>query len=287
MSLLLICLGLGQSFIIQAASTPMLLSHALKKKFVTVNAVGTGGYKGKCISLQMVNNTDVDLSLTIDNALIFQPADTSYQNLVVVGDEQLAMARKGNASITLQTFCAKSYASSPRIGLAYKFWKQGDSVMIKVTKFIKAHSLYNDVGQHAIWTLTNKHNLSSIYSLAQADVSKDLARLVSSLTGRRLPGFHTTHKPLNDDPGHIVYDRNVDKYYVEMTWTSPKPRNMHVTVYKENWEVLREERSEVITMNNHKTIVELDPQKLEKGKYYVQLRDDDHIVYQREEVDIE
>lgn len=273
----------------------VLLSKAIQKKFVQIEAISLGGYRGECLDLKVKNNTSAPLNVYVDPALIFQPSDTSYQDLVAVGGFYLAILPQKDTCAILQTFCGKSYASSPRRNINYKLLRQGDDVMVSVADFIREHKLYNGMGQSAIWSLTNNHSLSTIYSRQDTGLSKELIKMIAKKTGREIPQFYTIHK-VNYDAGSDnsrnsnftcapVFNPEVEKYVVVVEWqNSTSNRNLHVFVLKEDGEVFYEHNDETITSRGHKATVEFDPKKVPKGKYTVILRDDDNVIYQQNEV---
>jgi len=267
-----------------AEALNMSLTQALKKKYVQINAVSTGGAQGECLNLSIKNNTSLFINIKIDHALIFRPSDTNYQDLVAAGGNLLALQSKTTKSIQLQTFCGKSYARGPKPNLKYNFYKQGDETMIGVAKLIVEKKLYNSIGQHAIWSLTNNHSLSGIYSARDTGNSKELVKYIAGRTGRPLPQYYTTHNVNTGTTTGAVFNPTIEKYVVVVEWSKPSSRNMHVLVHKENGELFLEEKNEQISKRGHKVTVELDPKKVAKGKYTVILRDDDNTVYQKNEV---
>lgn len=282
--IVLMLIALTMSGQATARSMKMTLKQALAKRMVSLVGLSQGGYLGRVLNLKIFNHTPLALEISVDPGLIFKPADTSYQNLVAVGEEQVEVAPKANAEIKLQTFCGKSYARGPRAGLDYKFWKQGDSAMIKVSQYIKKNSLYNYAGQHAIWSLTNGHSVSNIYD--QTDASKKLALFVAAETGKKAPKFYTK-TIVSEKAGAVVYSPTVEKYYVDLEWQPRSSRNMHVYVVKHDGALLWEQTKGSISSAGHRTIVELDPKYLKKGRYFVQLKDDDNFLWRSEEVIIE
>src|SRR5438874_903604 len=88
------------------------LKAAMEKGTVELVASSSGDvYNGKALKLKLKNKTKDPMQVTLDPALTFRPADTNYQDLVIVGEQMLVLAPGGETAITLQTFCAKSYAS--------------------------------------------------------------------------------------------------------------------------------------------------------------------------------
>ncbi|RYZ32062.1 MAG: hypothetical protein EOP49_38075 [Sphingobacteriales bacterium] len=269
-----------------ASQQTVLLSEAMKRRWVDIVATSAGGALGRCLTLSIRNKTANDMEFKMDDGLIFRPDDTTYQNLVVVGEERLAVKAKETGSVRLWTFCGKSYARGPRTGLNYQFWKKGDTELVSVAKYIREHSLYDYTGQHGIWSITNGHRLSSIYNSSNVEASTEFAKYIASITGRKLPGYNTIHKISTAYSG-VVFNPEVEEYVVDISWTTPKPRNMHVTVYKEGGELYREVKEELLKGNEHKVVVKLDPKKDPKGTYLVQLWDDDNNIYRKESVEVE
>lgn len=270
-----------------ARESTLLLSTAISNNLVSVDAVGKGGYQGQCLTVNINNKTDDLLNILLDDAIVFTPSDEIYQNLVGIGGDYVTLGPKAASSVTLQTFCGLSNAYCPPAGETFTFLQEGNTALKSVIQFIKLYSLYNDVGQYAVWSVMNGLSLSSIYDPARDYVSNELVDLVASLTGRKAPRYHTTHKPLKTVPGQAVYDPTVEKYYVDVSWISPVTRNVRVSVYKRNGELVKRVDTEDITDTVHRIKVELDPREIPEGMYYVRVRDDDNKVYDYAEVEIE
>ena len=117
----LVCL-----LIIPAHATvkPVSLKDCLKKGLIRMSACSNGGYIGKCLDLTLKNNTDKDLLVKVDPALIFRPEGEQYQHLVAVGQEIIMIPAKKTATQPVQTFCGKSKAASPVKNLSFKYWLQ-------------------------------------------------------------------------------------------------------------------------------------------------------------------
>jgi hypothetical protein len=57
------------------------LKESLAKGLVSLKALSNGGYMGRCLNLELKNNTNQPLALKVDPALIFKPADDRYNPL--------------------------------------------------------------------------------------------------------------------------------------------------------------------------------------------------------------
>ena len=257
---LVLCYSLLFLAVVADAKT-LSLKRAIKSKAILVDAISNGGAMGKCLTLNLLNQLDEPLDITVDPGMIFVPSDTSFQNLVAVGGEVIALKPKERAPLSVQTFCGKSYAHGPVRGLQYNFWKQGDSIMIKVSNYITSHQLYNNIGQHAIWTLTNNHPISTIYSPAMVDESKEFISYIAKLRNIPEPEYYT-HYELDNRPGAvspIIYSSG--KQYVDVSWKHDEGyRHMYVTIYKENGDVYKQVTgNEVIDEDGHVVNIVFDP----------------------------
>ncbi|WP_146146798.1 hypothetical protein [Taibaiella chishuiensis] len=274
--LLVVCLSAP------AQAALLSLKESMAKRLVTVKAVSKGGFMGQCLNLELHNNTGSDLSLAVDPALIFKPLDSRFQPLVAVGEEQVTVEAGKSKTVTLQTFCGKSSASGPAKNLTYAYWKQGDTVMRQVSRYIRQHRLFGSLGQHAIWTLTSGHCLSNVYNPSgKPDEGKALVAYMAGLLRQQMPEYYTHHNINTSGNGGEVFDLNLSKVYVPLNWKKESRRQMHVVIFDHNRKVYREIKSGQVSNSKgeHEISVEFDPDRDPLGVYYVQLRDDESDVW--------
>jgi hypothetical protein len=281
--MMLVCCAVFFSFSVSA--NHMTLKRAMSSKLVSVNAVGNGGACGKCIKLELANNTKTELELDVDPALIFVPEDTTYQNLVLLGNETIALAPNSCKEFSLQTFCGKSYASCPRIGLHYKFWRQGDSGLIKTLTFVKENNMAMNLAQRAVWVFTNGKCINTVYSSIDPRMSETLVKYIASLKNTRMPDYFVEHQ-LNERPGQVVLVPNREKVFVTMHWGAEDGyRHMRLSIFKENGEIYREvEANQIIDKIGFTVQVAFDPRVDPKGTYFVQLHDDANRVWDQKKI---
>ena len=249
------------------------LRSALASKLITLRTISNGGYCGKSIKLILANNTKDDFDVDVDPGLIFVPADTSYQNLVLMGNESFALGSGKNTEVDLQTFCGKSYAHCPKANISYKFWRQGDSNMIKMLTYAKNNNLPINLVQRAVWTFTNAHCLSTVYSSLFPNVSERFIKYIASVKNVAVPELYTEYALENvADRPVIVYGSG--RTFINMHWGTEGYRNMYLTIYKDNGEIYKEiEADRVIDKNGYTVAVEFDPKRDMPGTYLVKLHD--------------
>ena len=258
-----------------ALNTHMSLKRALATKTVSLSAVSNGGWRGKSIKLALTNNTAKELTIDVDPGLIFVPDDTTYQDLVLLGGETLAVGPSSRIETDLQTLCGKSYAKTPWPRLQYRYNKQGDSNMVKTLKYANTNNIPPEVTQHAVWMFTCGHCLSTVYSSEYPRMSEDLVQYIASVKKMKVPLYFTSSQ-LQNRPGQYPVIAGREKTYVNMHWKADDGyRHMRLYILKENGEPYREiEAGRIIDKYGYTVQVEFDAQRDPKGKYIVMLRDD-------------
>ncbi len=135
----------------QSATMKKNLSDAIKDNSVKMEAVNFAGqYNGKTTKLIITNNTKSVLQITVNLGIILNPSDSSYQPMVLTGEEFIAVLPKAKGEIDVQTFCGNAPRHCPAKDLSYSFSHVGNENMIKVLRFIKTNSFFDYVGQSAV-----------------------------------------------------------------------------------------------------------------------------------------
>lgn len=263
------------------------LLAAMKEQKVRVCAEALGGHSKQCLYLNIANNTSVPMNITIDPAMIFRPVDSSQQDLVVMGEQVIVLAPNESKSMSVNAFCGKSYASSPRRNTKFNFLKQGSRGLIEAAKFINRHKLYNYIGQAAVWSFTNNKSLSNIYSTDPAynQLSNELVKLISKMTGKPIPEYNTVLRTYREGASGPVYNPEISRLYVDLNWTNKDLINMHVLVFKSDGTLYKEIKDgERISPKGHSLRVEFDPKKDPHDTYTVCLKDNENYVYLKKRV---
>ncbi|XZF14494.1 hypothetical protein ACTHGU_22145 [Chitinophagaceae bacterium MMS25-I14] len=248
------------------------LKSAMEQGMVTLQArAAKNGYHE--IKLQLKNTTTHAMQVVLDPALTFRPADTSYQDLVIAGDRTLVLTGRQTQELTVPSFCAKSYAASPASDISYTFWRQGDSSMLHLMEFVAKEHLYDDLGQNAVWVLTNHHELNGVFDASRPAVSMKLVQLMASLTGLPLPEYFKGYK-LQDIPGRPAFVPKVLKMYAIFEWKLDVPKVLTAGIYNEEGKMIQPvmEQYEFPKGGNRITVT-FEAEHVKAGNYYIRLTD--------------
>lgn len=231
-----IILMLQMFLLIYASSnaTTISLLEAYKKKWIEFGVdKRPETYNSKALSLWVKNNHKTTLDIEIDPALIFQPNDTAYQDLVVLGFQKITVPPKSIQKISLQTYCAKEEALSPSHDLKFNYKNQGDSNMIAVFDFLKKRQVDNSLAQWAVWFITGKKNsLASVYSSTHAKLSVELQQLLSKRYKVEMPLFFM-EKELNGGTRVRPTAPKVLKLHVKMNWEQNQAEYVSISIFNE------------------------------------------------------
>jgi hypothetical protein len=264
------------------AGTITSFKAAMDKGLIKVNAMSTGKvYHGKALKLQVSNTTQTRLQLAIDAALIFKPAETQYQDLVLPAEEAIALAPGGTVEVEVQTFCGKMHGSAPGAKLVYKFWKQGDSNLIKVAQYIRKNDLYDYLGQQGIWAITDNTDLENIVDPSRPKQSAELLALLVKLTGRPTPEHFKLYR-LDTVAGQPVFTKRVLKIYTNLEWKLAEPATISMGIYNRVGDLVQGILdNEPMKKGGYKMMVQFLAEGAPPGNYYLRLFNGDKIIQEK------
>ncbi len=273
--LLTLCIAVAYAGTMSQAT----MIEALKKELVSINAAASKeSYHDKGLALTIENKTANPIKILIDPAMIFQPEDTTYQDLVLEGQEYLVLSANGKKTINLQSYCGKSYASAPYENIKYNFNKQGDSVMIKTLQQIRKMGINKDIGQKAIWVLTNDHSLSNIYDPTFDKESRSLITFMAKLLGKEKPGYFA-FQPVYAIPGATAYKTKSLKIYADFKWQLPESLAMTLAVYNEQGQVIETAfENREMAKGYYELTASFESINVPAGNYYFRLKEGDNII---------
>lgn len=216
----------------------ILLSKALKEHKITLKGSSTQApYNGKGIRITVENITKENLLLVMDSAIIMRPEDAENQNLIIGGTELLAVNTGKTRILELQTYCGESNDRAPVADHPYYFESVGSSNMGKVLAFVKANAVSNDMAQHAVWVLTNKHSLSDVYDDSNPALSRKLVNYMGELLGVDPPQYYTM-KEITAMQGELVRPRKTMKLVATLEWQQPTPQKLSLSIYNDKNEYI-------------------------------------------------
>lgn len=270
------------SFAASAGVQDIGLKAAMDKGLIHIEAKATShGFNDKGLSIRLKNKTIQTLRINVEPGLIFQPADTLYQDLVLPGEIMIVLAPNTESATDVQTFCGKSYARAPKSDLLFRFKKQGDSSLIKVLQFINKYALYNDAGQHAVWALTNNSSLDGIYDPMQPVMSNKLVALLVTLTGRPAPEYFKQYR-INTEGGEVAFEQRVLKMFALFEWDQQEAMQLVLGIFNEAGDMIQPvENGKLFNRGHYKVSITFEAENVPPGNYYIRLKNNGTVLQEK------
>ncbi|RQO30483.1 hypothetical protein DBR32_13030 [Taibaiella sp. KBW10] len=212
------------------------LLQAVKEHKVIITAKSSSTlYNQKGLLLSIENTGKENIILEVDPAMVFSPEDAQYQNLIIEGFDVLVVNAGKSRIIGMQSYCGESSDRAPVADLPYRYARQGDSIMIKTLKFIRDNKVKEDMAQHALWVLTDNHDLSDVYDERDPALSRHFTAFMGKLLGVAAPQYFTV-KELNATPGELVSNQKVLKLVTNLQWSLSRPESLSLSIYNTSGE---------------------------------------------------
>ncbi|MBK8555313.1 MAG: hypothetical protein IPL65_05845 [Lewinellaceae bacterium] len=165
-----------------SAQTEYTLQDALDKEQIKLRVDGAGGHSGQSLVLHIERLAKRAIKVRIPAGLVFEPADTNLQALVVVKEELIALE---NPKVFFKVWgvCSEAHDRSPGEGDVFTPGELAAGALLKLTQYISDNKLYRDGdAQSAVWAVTDAYPIATIQH-------KGLLATTCQLLGQPLPEY--------------------------------------------------------------------------------------------------
>jgi len=203
------CIALLLGLAAYSRAADALLANALHDGRVRIAVTGLGGHSGSCIKLEAWNRSAEPLNVTIPSGWRFPSSDSTLQDMLVVGDQVLALAPGIRTSLACRAFCCEATRGSPNAGAAFEQGAMADERLVKLAQHLAASGYPDDAAQQAVWAVSDGSPISGI-DAGEGAVTLGLRQFVAGLTGRPVPWYTTRFgearqdRAFNPDPIHVT-----------------------------------------------------------------------------------
>ena len=216
------------------ANEKMALLEAVSKNLVSFTVEKSPqAYNEKGLTMKLNNKSSKQLIIIIDPALIFGAADSSYQNLIILGNEIVNIAPKQTKNVLIQTYCGNSDKLAPDKNIQYSYKYQADSNLIKTLIFIKKNQVSNTLAQSAVWFFTDSFpNLNDIYQYSQQEKSKLLVTFICDLLHVPYPEYFF-EKSIETTPHQVVSSPVILQLSVDIKWEQANKTLLSLSIFND------------------------------------------------------
>jgi len=247
-----------------------------------MDAVNTSGrYVGKTTKLSVTNTSESVLHLKVDLGMILKPADSAYQPLVLAGEEMLVVQPSKSGEVEVNTFCGNSLRHCPAKDLHYSFARISSDTLLKVLRFIKTNSLFDYLGQDAVWAITNGHGIDHVYNGSKDMLSESLIELVCKVTGRPKPEYYSVSDHV-EMPSAAAYVPKTLKIIANFEIILESPKVLSLGVYDSAGKMIQPVfENQSFQRSGHRFGVEFESADVSAGNYYIWLKEGDKVLQQK------
>lgn len=261
-------------------NTPLSLTDAMTERKIsaqfTANLQST--HYEKPITMSLQNLTASTLLIRCKAGLIFHPADTDFQSIVVNQNHDITLAPGQKQDIHLSGFCVKASKSSPHSPMSYKLGKPAGGKLQQLIEFIEAKRYFDIAGQSAVWAVTNNYSLESILSFDGTEQKDLIDYMVQKL------GYTAPAPPAPDDYTRNLAARPTKKVVGgNFEFNLSRPRAIHAAMFNKDNIVVRELYNNPFQpAGNKKITFEFDASVYTDDMYYVRLIADGQVMLDRQ-----
>ncbi len=182
---------------LQSSAFDSELGLALRAGQVSLSVTGLGGHSGGCVRVEAVNRTGEQARIVIPSGWRFGSQDSTLQDLLVVGEQVLALAPNGRATVTCAAFCCEASMGGPGAGSGFNQGWLADSALVKLARHMASTAYDEQAMQQAVWAVSDGSPISGI-DAGEASATHALRQFVATLTGRPVPWYTTAFAEATD-----------------------------------------------------------------------------------------
>lgn len=166
------------------AQDTLNLSQAISEDKITTEIRGNGGYSTDGIHVEITAKEK--LVVHIPAGWVFPSEDPDEQDLIVLDDTFLPVKSGKTVETSLQTMCTQANNMSPDEGSLFKVGALATGKLAILAGFLSQKRYRESPAQSAVWAVTSKRSLASIYSL-DTTMAGDILRFTAALLGKPVP----------------------------------------------------------------------------------------------------
>jgi hypothetical protein len=165
------------------------IEDALKEQKITLEIKSKGIYKGYSININTKNISNQAIILHLEYGRRLLCSDTSMQDLLIVKEQLITLMPKEVKNLEAFAFCCESNNRPPQKEIIYSVGKMAPKEWIKLAEVINKNNFPIDAIQHAIWVLSDNHNIASVNDEDMENIQL-LRETLAEIKGIELPWYN-------------------------------------------------------------------------------------------------
>lgn len=160
---------------------------------IHVEIKGLGGHTESCVGFDIENKTSDTIRMLLEAGRRLCSKDSTIQDILIVKNRTIVLVPYEQINISGYGFCCQSDHGSPRKVSEFNIGYMAPPEWVKLANVIDKNNFPASAVQHAIWVLSNNHELSSIRSDDMQSI-KLLRQTVADIKGIEIPWYTLTYE---------------------------------------------------------------------------------------------
>ncbi|MDX2173131.1 MAG: hypothetical protein SFY56_08430 [Bacteroidota bacterium] len=256
------------------------LQKALDNKLVSARVHSLGGYQGYCIKMELKNLSPDSLIILVEAGRRLNSIDEKNQDILVVKEQFVSLKKYEDKYIEVKGYCCQANNHSPNTGAKYDVNKLADSNLVILARYLNAANFNKDVEQNAIWAISDNKNTANVTS-ANDTMILPLRNLVATIKGEEIPWYTFLTKTINYAGGRMETFPTLLRGKLNFDNSKECYTTLHV-LNEKGIEVCQIIKQWTLAGNNQVYNLNIPIAGLAKGKYTIELKNDEKGIAKRE-----
>lgn len=189
---LLSSLSLGALAAPNAKTPTFTLQDAIAKKMIVLSQVKRVQKQSLQLTIKNILKHK-DIKIYFPTGLQFASKDSSEQDQITLQERLLLVQAGKTIHPSLRSYCTQSNHISPALGSGFSLKPVANGKLLELASFLAKVPDSEYTAQHAIWSITNNHDLKGLYHKDFKTALK-IQQFVAKLTGKALPKYTVQYK---------------------------------------------------------------------------------------------
>lgn len=168
------------------------LQEAIQQKIIVLSAVKCTGYQSLTLELKNIHKRK-DIKVHFSTGLQFASRDTSEQDQIILQERTLLVKAGKSIRPNFISYCTQASNRSPGAGSLFDLKETANGKLLELANFLSTIKDSQYTAQHAVWTVTNDHDLKGLHHDDFKTAIK-IQNFVANLTNKPLPKYTVRYK---------------------------------------------------------------------------------------------
>ena len=195
-----ICVGSMFPQALEASKT-VTLQKALEQRYISANALCTGGLELRYTVSNLLNDS-LFVSVPAGWRFNSDAGKSDYQDILITRQEVLVMKARETRRFTMKGFCCEASKSGPVAGVPYTAGKMADSSLVFLARYLNSHPIDPNTQQYAVWAVSDRRETANI-THKNDSLAGELRSFVAGIKGEPLPWYTLLKKAVVTASGDV------------------------------------------------------------------------------------